>query len=249
MVLPALSLLPAAGAAAGGAAASSLPGILAGAGMAAGGLGSLIGGITGSSSQPAGDYASLYATQLAPGQTALTLAAQQVGALMGPYIGGLNTATSIYGSNALTQLQGAYDREKALTDTYSKAAQEANSAYTGALSTAAGMRSATEFLGPSTAANLANLYGQATSAMQNKVLESEGSAANTVTQSQALAGLNANQARNKMVSDLQGTNLDIRKMQEDTLNKLALQRGQTESQMALKRMGAGYALAGAQGFA
>lgn len=179
----------------------------------------------------------------------MTLAAQQVGALRGPYIGGLNTATSIYGSNALTQLQGAYDREKALTDTYSKAAQEANSAYTGALSTAAGMRSATEFLGPSTAANLANLYGQATSAMQNKVLESEGSAANTVTQSQALAGLNANQARNKMVSDLQGTNLDIRKMQEDTLNKLALQRGQTESQMALKRMGAGYALAGAQGFA
>lgn len=229
-------------------------------GTAATGAGSLFSAFSGGGQQPAGDYASLYAAQLAPGQTALTLAAQQVAALMGPYIGGLNTATSIYGSNALTQLQGAYDREKALTDVYGKAATEANSAYTTALGTAANMRSATEFLGPSTAANLAGLYGQATAALQGKVLENEGNAANTVTQAQAMAGLNASDARNKMVSDLQGTNLDIKKSQEDTLNKLALQRGQTksqlavikgqtESQMALKRMGAGYALAGAQGYA
>ncbi len=249
MAGPLLAAAPIAAAAGGAGAGAGLASTLGGLGMAAGGIGSLIGGITGGGSQPAGDYASLYAAQLAPGQTALTLAAQQVGALMGPYLTGLNTATSIYGSNALTQLQSAYDKDKTLTASLGKAADLANAGIIGAETNAANYRTATEFLGPSTAANLANMYGQATAALQGKVLEGESSAANTVTQAQAQLGMAAADKRNQMVSNLQTTNLDIRKMQEDTLNKLALQRGQTESQMALKRMGAGYALAGAQGFA
>jgi hypothetical protein len=43
--------------------------------------------------------------------------------------------------------------------------------------------------------------------------------------------------------------MDIRREQEKTKNALALQRGQVEGQLAMKRFGAGMALAGAQMFA
>jgi hypothetical protein len=52
-----------------------------------------------------------------------------------------------------------------------------------------------------------------------------------------------------MVSDISRTNLDISKMQENTRSQLAVQRGNIEGQLALKRYGAGMALAGQRMFA
>ncbi len=50
--------------------------------------------------------------------------------------------------------------------------------------------------------------------------------------------------QNKAVSDILTTNLRIAEQQEATRNQLALQRGQIEGQLALKRFGRGAALAG-----
>jgi len=72
---------------------------------------------------------------------------------------------------------------------------------------------------------------------------------NSITQGQVAQGLNAANLRNQTAAELASTNMDIRKQQEQTKNQLALQRGQIEGQLALKRFGAGMALAGQQAFA
>jgi ribosomal protein S3AE len=85
--------------------------------------------------------------------------------------------------------------------------------------------------------------------MQQEVLKGESSAMNTITAGQVQQGLNAANLRNQTVARLADTNMDIRKQQEQTKNQLALQRGQVEGQLALKRFGAGMAMAGARAFA
>jgi hypothetical protein len=96
---------------------------------------------------------------------------------------------------------------------------------------------------------MTNLFGQTAGALQQEVLKGESSALNSITQGQVAQGLNAANLRNQTVAQLASTNMDIRKEQERTKNALALQRGQVEGQLAMKRYGAGMALAGAQMFA
>ena len=219
-----------------------------GAGSLAGALG--LGGGGPSAGTPTGaDYLSLYATQLAPGNTRLTIAAQQLAALTGPYIQGLNTSTALQGSQALGQFnQAAYQAQKT-SDLYSGIATGYANAGIGNKNLAANYKTATEFLGPSAAADLASKYADAASAFQARVLEGESSALNKVTEGQVLAGINASEERNRLASNIANTNLDILKRQKDTENALALQRGQVEGQLALKRFGAGMAMAGARAFA
>lgn len=213
-----------------------------------GGAGSLIGAARGGGA-PAGDYASLYATQLAPGNVALTTAAQQLAALTGPYIQGLNSNTSLQASQALGQFNQAAYKDQALTDLLSGMAGASQSALIGNEDLAAKYRTATEFLGPSTAANLTNLFGQTAGALQQEVLKGESSAMNAITQGQVAQGLEAANLRNRSVAQLASTNMDIRKEQERTKNALALQRGEVEGKLAMKRFGAGMAMAGARAFA
>lgn len=218
-------------------------------GSLAGGAGSLIGALGGGGGAPAGDYASLYATQLAPGNVALTTAAQQLAALTGPYVQALNTNTALQASQALGQFNQAAYKDQTNTDLLAGVAGALQSSLIGNRGLAAQYKTATEFLGPSTAANLTNLFGQSAAAMQQEVLKGESSAMNTITAGQVQQGLNAANLRNQTVARLADTNMDIRKQQEQTKNQLALQRGQVEGQLALKRFGANMAMAGARAFA
>jgi len=218
-------------------------------GTLAGGAGSLIGAARGGGGAPAGDYASLYATQLAPGNVALTTAAQQLAALTGSYVQGLNSNTALQASQSLGQFNQAAYKDQAVTDLLSGMAGAYQSALIGNEDLAAKYKTATEFLGPSTAANLTNLFGQTAGALQGEVLKGESSALNTVTQGQVAQGLQAANLRNESTARLASTNMDIRKEQERTKNALALQRGEVEGKLAMKRFGAGMAMAGARAFA
>lgn len=219
-----------------------------GAGSLAGSLG--LGGSGPSPGTPTGaDYVSLYASSLAPGNTKLTIAAQQLAAMMGPYIQGLNTSTALQGSQSLGQFNQAAYRDQKVTDLYSGIAGGYSNSLIGNEDLVAKYKTATEFLGPSAAADLTSKYADTASALQARVLEGESSALNKVTEGQVLAGIDASEERNKFASNIANTNLDIRKRQEDTKNALALQRGQVEGQLALKRFGAGMAMAGARAFA
>lgn len=215
-------------------------------GSLAGGAGSLFGAFRG---QPAGDFSSLYAAQLAPGNVALTAAAQQLAALTGPYVQGLNTYTNLQGSQALGQFNQAAFKDQTATNLLAGLAGAYQSALIGNEDYAAKAKTTTELLGPTTAANLTNLFGTTASALQNTVLGGESSAMNAVTQGQVAQGLNAANLRNQTAAQLASTNMDIRKRQEDTKNALALQRGQVEGQLAMKRFGAGLAMAGQRSFA
>jgi hypothetical protein len=222
---------------------------IAAGGTLLGGAGSLFGALSGGGGAPAGDYASLYATQLAPGNVALTTAAQQLAALTGPYLQSLNTNTALQASQALGQFNQAAYKDQTNTDLLAGVAGLYQSSLIGNEDLAAKYKTATEFLGPSTAANLTNLFGQTTGAIQRDVLQGESSAMNAITQGQVAQGMRASDIRNQTAAQLASTNMDIRKRQEDTKNALALQRGQVEGQLALKRFGAGMAMAGARAFA
>ena len=219
-----------------------------GAGSLAGALG--LGGGGPSAGTPTGaDYLSLYATQLAPGNTRLTIAAQQLAALTGPYIQGLNTSTALQGSQALGQFNQAAFQAENLTKLYTGVATGYANAGIGNEDLTAKYKTATEFLGPSAAADLTSKYADAASAFQARVLEGESSALNKVTEGQVLAGINASEERNRLASNIANTNLDIRKRQEDTKNALALQRGQFEAWRAKHAIGQSSALAGVKMFA
>lgn len=222
---------------------------IAAGGSLLGGAGSLFGAIRGGGGAPAGDYASLYATQLAPGNVGLTVAAQQLAALTGPYVQGLNTNTALQASAQLGILNDAINKSDLQSQLLAGVAGAYQSALIGNEDLAAKYKTATEFLGPSTAANLTNLFGQTAGALQQEVLKGESGAMNTITAGQVQQGLNAANLRNQTVAELASTNMDIRKQQEQTKNQLALQRGQIEGQLALQRAGASRALAGAQMFA
>lgn len=222
---------------------------IAAGGTLLGGAGSLFGALSGGGGAPGGDYASLYGSSLAAGNVPLTLAAQQVAALSGPWIQALNTNTSLQASQALGQFNQAAYKDQTNTDLLAGVAGLYQSSLIGNEDLAAKYKTATEFLGPSTAANLTNLFGQTTGAIQNEVLKGESSAMNAITQGQVAQGMRASDIRNQTAAQLASTNMDIRKRQEDTKNALALQRGQVEGQLALKRFGAGMAMAGARAFA
>lgn len=243
--------LPVAAAAAPAAAGmfSGTGGILAGAGMALGGIGSAIGGIFGGGGGGQADYSALYASQLSPGQTRLSIAGQELAQMMAPYIRTLNLATNIQGQQAYDQFNQAINKEQMQSGLQAGIASQYASNVLGNQDLAAKARTSTELLGPETAAKLTGLYAQSVSQLQNTGLVGETTLLEPTAKAQATAGLQANLARNQLASDIAKTNLNIRTMQEDTRNKLALQRGQVEGQMALKRMGAGLALAGHRSFA
>lgn len=243
--------LPAAAAAVPAAAGmfSGTGGVLAGAGMALGGLGSAIGGIFGGGGGGQADYSALYAAQLSPGQTRLSLAGQELAQMMAPYIRSLNLTTNIQGQQAYDQFNLATEKERMKSGLEAGVASQYASNVLGNQDLAAKARTSTELLGPETASKLTNLYAQSVSQLQNTGLQGETTLLNPTVQAQATAGLQANLARNQLASDIAKTNMNIRTMQEDTRNKMALRRADYEGQMALKRMGAGLTLAGHHSFA
>lgn len=222
--------------------------VLEGVGTLLGGAGTLIGAVRGPQ-QSAADYASLYAQQLAPGATGLTVAGTELGAMMAPYTSGLGFQAQLAGQQAYDQFQQATARDTTQAGMQAGIASNYVSGLMDLQKTGKMGLIATEMLGPETAASLAKQYATTVGDLYKTTLAGETSLLQPTAQAQAQAGLDAAMTRNKQVLATTQTNLDIGKMQEDTRNKLALQRGQVEGQMALKRMGAGYALAGQRSFA
>ena len=108
---------------------------------------------------------------------------------------------------------------------------------------------ATELLGPETAASLTKQFGTTAGALQQVGLQGETQLLLPTATAAAQTGLEAAKTRNQQVLATTQTNLNIAKAQEDTRNALALQRGQVEGQLAMKRFGAGMAMAGQRAFA
>ena len=223
--------------------------LLTGGGAAAGGLGSLFGGIFGGGGRRQTDYASLYVSQLAPGQTALYIAGQELGALYAPYIAGLQGQLQFGAQTSYDQFQQASTRDTTQGALQAGIASQYASNVMDLQSKTGAAKLATELLGPETASSLAKTYASAVGDLQKTALAGQTSLLQPGVQAQAQATLDAAQTRNKMVSDISRTNLDIAKMQENTRSQLAVQRGNIEGQLALKRYGAGMALAGQRMFA
>jgi hypothetical protein len=218
-------------AAGGAAAAGGLGATLGGAGMLAGGLGSAFGSIFGgggSSSQPA-DYSSLYA-QLAPINTRLTYAGQELMANMAPYLGAEAAQTNLIGQSIYDMFTGARSKESQMAGVQTGLASLFGQAAGDVQKTAAMGRVATGLKGMETQAKLAE-KGADVLGLQYTNL------AKGITD----VGTNAANTRNAQVLAQTQTNLDIGK-------GLSLLKGQGELEFAKRRDARGAAL-GAGGFA
>ena len=104
-----------------------------------------------------------------------------------------------------------------------------------------GAQAGTTQLGQQTIASQGNLEGTA--------LQGEQALLQPTATSLASAGQQTLAGQNQLALMIASTNLDIGKAQENTRNQLALQRGQVEGQLAIKRFGAQMAAGGHARFA
>ncbi len=222
-------------------------GTLLGIGSALGGLGSLTSAFTGGGGGQA-DFSSLYA-QLIPGQVKATLAGQELAAMTGAYTGLLGNRANVALESALGQFDVAKQKDLTAAGLQTGIASQLASSAIGLGEAAGKAKLATEMLGPETASALAKQFGTTAGALQQTGLQGETQLLLPTATAAAQTGLEAAKTRNQQMLATTQTNLNIAKAQEDTRNALALQRGQVEGQLALKRFGAGMAMAGQRAFA
>jgi hypothetical protein len=222
-------------------------GTLLGIGSALGGLGSLTSAFTGGGGGQA-DFSSLYA-QLIPGQVKATLAGQELAAMTGAYTGLLGNRANVALESALGQFDVAKQKDLTAAGLQTGIASQLASSAIGLGEAAGKAKLATEMLGPETASTLAKQFGTTAGALQQTGLQGETQLLLPTATAAAQTGLEAAKTRNQQMLATTQTNLNIAKAQEDTRNALALQRGQVEGQLALKRFGAGMAMAGQRAFA
>lgn len=221
---------------------------LGGVGGAAGGLGSLFGALGGGGQSSADTYAQMMA-QLAPGQTVLTTQQYELGARLQPVLQAQSLLSKIYGESAWRQFTDASDKDKTAAGMLAGiTSQYANSAI-GAQDKANLSKIAAETLGFENAAKIANTYASAAAALKQQELTGLQALLAPTSQALASAGQTAQQGKNQLASNIGATNLEIRKDQERTRNAMALKRADVEGQLALKRYGAGLAMAGQAQFA
>jgi len=225
-------------------------GWLAGGGMALSGLGSVFNAFGGGSQNqgPGVDYASLYGG-LTAGVTPLTTAATELASLMAPYTGTESIQSKVLGQAAYDQFDVAKQKEQTLSGLQAGIASQYASSAIGLGDLAGKARLATEMLGPETASALTRQYAQGVQELATEGLKGQTTLLTPAATALATMATEAQRTSNKLAGDIAATNLDIRRQQEQTRNQLALQRGNIEGQLALKRFGAGMALAGQRAFA
>lgn len=96
---------------------------------------------------------------------------------------------------------------------------------------------------------LANTLQQGTTELGKQTLTGETALLQPTATGLAQAATGALAGENALAQNIAKTNLDITKQQESTRNQLALQRGQVEGQLAMKRFGLQAALGGHAMFA
>jgi hypothetical protein len=219
---------------------------LGGVGSAAGGIGSLFGALGGGGGQP--DYATLY-SQLAPGQTLLSMQQYLMGAQLQPWIQGLGAETTIRGQSAYDQFKNSLNKDQTAAGMLAGISSQYASSAIGLQDLAAKGRLAAETLGLETANDLAKTYATAAYNLANTSLLGEAQTLLPTAQATAAAGQAAQLGKNQLASNIASANLNIRQQQEQTRNQMALQRAQVEGQLALRREGRSAALAAQAAFA
>jgi hypothetical protein len=235
-------------AAGGAAAAGGLGSTLFGVGSALSGGGSLLSSFLGGGQA---DYSQIYGPMagMAANNVRATLAGQELAAMTGAYTGLLGARSNVAQESALGQFDVA--KQKDLSSSGLQlgiAASAADKKQQLDLQRGQSLL-ATELLGPETAASLTKQFGTTAGALQQVGLQGETQLLLPTATAAAQTGLEAAKTRNQQVLATTQTNLNIAKAQEDTRNALALQRGQVEGQLAMKRFGAGMAMAGQRAFA
>jgi hypothetical protein len=214
-------------------------GAIGAAGTLAGGVGSLLGATRAPSApQQMGldpGMAALYAAQLAPGNTRLTAAAQELAAATGLYGGTETILSKVLGQSAYDQFKVAAQKDQ-LSSNLAAAipAQFASSAIEN-LSLQQKSNLAMQLLGAQTASDLAKTYAATQSQIQDRVLQGETSLLSPAVQMSAAMNQDAAANRNLLAQNIAKTNLDIRKSQQDTFNELAKQRAQIGGASKLQR--------------
>jgi hypothetical protein len=190
--------------------AANIGSTLAGIGSLTGGVGSLASSMGGGGIQTgAGDFASLYTSQLAPGQARLTLAGQELMQTLAPYIRSLQMETNVQGQQAYDQFNQAISKEQTQAGLQAGIASSIASSYLGNRDLANKAKTSVELLGPEAASKALNTYTTAIGTLQNTALAGETNLLQPTVQAQAQAGLTAQQARNDLASNISKTNLDI----------------------------------------
>lgn len=214
-----------------------------------GGAGSVIGafgGGGGGGSQA--DFSGLY-SQLLSQNTPLTIAGQELATLMAPYVGTEAIQSKVLGQSAYDQFDIAKQKEQTLSGLKAGIASQLASSAIGLGDLTKKGEIATQMLGPETASALTKQYALGVQELATEGLKGQANLLTPAATALATMATEAQRTSNRLAGDIAATNLDIRKQQEQTRNQLALQRGQVEGQLALKRFGAGMALAGQRAFA
>lgn len=212
------------GAAAGGAAAGGLGATLGGAGMLASGLGSAFSGLFGGGGEALGNQLAGEFTRLAPINTRLTYAGQELMANIAPYLGAQAAQTNLLGQSMYDIFSGAKSKESLLQG----------------VQTAAGLG----FLGEAIKAQ--GLAGSAKPAIELKAAETQaklgekgadvlGLQYSNLAKGLTDVGVGAGNIRNQQVMAQTQANLDIGK-------RLSEIQGQTIAQGKLRSQAAGMAL-------
>jgi hypothetical protein len=214
-------------------------GAIGAAGTLAGGVGSLLGATRAPSApQQMGldpGMAALYTAQLAPGNTRLTAAAQELAAATGLYGGTETILSKILGQSAYDRFKIAAQKDQLSANLAAAIpAQFASSAIEN-LSLQQKSNLAMQLLGAQTASDLTKTYAATQSQIQDRVLQGETSLLSPAVQMSAAMNQDAAANRNLLAQNIAKTNLDIRKSQQDTFNELAKQRAQIGGASKLQR--------------
>jgi len=218
-------------AAGGAAAAGGLGSTLFGVGSALSGGGSLLSSFLGGGGQA--DYASMYAPLVA-GQPKITIAGQEVAAMMGAYTGLLGARSNLAQEGALGQFDVARQKDLTLAGVQTGIASQLASSTIGLGEAAGKAKLATEMLGPETASALTKQFATTAGALQQLGVQGETQLLLPTVTAMGQIGVDTAKGRTEQVLRTTQTNLDIGKAQEDTRNALALQRGQIEGGLTLQ---------------
>lgn len=176
----------------------------------------------------------LLATELLPGETAKKSAEQYGEAVSNLAQAGSKSIGEI--GKQLVGETGAVARTGVDSQTTLGGQQIAGASQLGV-----GAQQGTAQLGQQTLASQADVAG--------KTLTGETSLLQPTATTLALEGGRVLAGQNQLASDIAGTNLAVFRDQEKTRNQLALQRGEVEGKMAMRRLGAQMAWGGHTSFA
>lgn len=250
----------------------ALPGVLGAIGTigtAAAGVGSLVsafggsrnrGSSSGSTGSPEIDFYEQYGAQAAAANNPLTAAMQALSVLQGSLGGALGQEGTTLSSSQLTVLAEAANQAKAQTNTQASEVARLFGAGVELQKLLGNARIQTELLGPTFQAQAAQAAyqgendlakGLASTNLNIKSLQESARLQAGLDQAQTLGNVFETRAANegKLALGAQALQSGLQLQQAKTLSDLAKIQGQTKAQLAMKRFGAGMALAGTRAFA